>query len=280
MVSNLTIAGIVTTLLITLFLPIILIIIWSLKNKGKRTWSAWLFGALGFFIMQLLIRVPLLSLLATTDGYMDFIKNHYIIYCLALAFTAGLFEVIARYAVAKIMRKDLTYERGIAAGLGHGGIESMLLIGMTYLNNLLYALMINTNSFDTIVNQANEAGVDTAGLLEVKTQLIESSSSLFFLAGFERILTIVFHVAMSLLVCYFVAKKKTWLGIILCLALHTLVDFISSVVSGLGSEYLGNRISQNTSYIIIYSLLAVIAIGSTILIRHIRREWKDNKAAI
>ena len=59
------------------------------------------------------------------------------VYCFVLALTAALFEVVARFGVAKILQKNINCEQGVAAGFGHGGIEAIVLIGMTYVNNLL-----------------------------------------------------------------------------------------------------------------------------------------------
>lgn len=273
MVSNFSIVAMVITLLVTLVMPIVVWIVYVLKNKEKKVGGAVVLGAAGFFVMQIVIRVPILNAVALLPGYVEFVTGHYVLYCLILAFTAGLFELIARYVVAKILAKKLTFEHGIAAGLGHGGIEAVVLIGMTYVNNILYSVMINTGTFDTVVAQAAALGVDTSTLLMLKEQLISSSSFLFLLAGYERVLTVIFHVAMSLLVCYFVSRKKDLVGIGICLVAHTMIDFISPVVSGLATPYLGNVISQTTSYVIIYIFLTAVAIGSVVLIRKIKKNW-------
>ena len=48
----------------------------------------------------------------------------------------------------------------VGAGLGHGGIEAIVIVGMTYINNLLYSAMINTGAFDTMVESTAQMGVD------------------------------------------------------------------------------------------------------------------------
>ncbi|MBO5071048.1 MAG: YhfC family intramembrane metalloprotease [Roseburia sp.] len=267
MVGTSTIIAACITLFVALVLPLIIYIVYGVKNKGKGVWTAWLLGAAGFFVFQIIIRVPILNVLSLSEGFVSFATEHYIVYCLLLAFTAALFEVAGRYIVAKLMRANLTYERGIAAGLGHGGIEAMMLIGMTYINNLVYIALINSGSFDTVVEQTAALGVDTSSLVSVKEALIGTESYVFLLAGYERILTMILHVVLSLLVCYFVSRGKDWQGIVTCLVCHWLVDFVSAAVSGI--------VSGTVAYVIIYIFLTIVAVVSVLGIRSIKRSWKN-----
>lgn len=273
MVSIFSIIAIVTTLTVSTLFPLIFAIIWCVKNKVKKTISALLLGALGFFVMQIVIRTPILSLISQADGFLDFVRSNYVLYCLILAFTAALFEVIARYGVAKILRKDLSFERSFAAGLGHGGIESIIIIGMTYISNLVLSFMINTNTFDIVVEQTSAQGIDASNLTAVKEQLIGTSPSTFLLGGFERILTITIHIGLTVLVWYFVKHKKDIIGILICLLAHFAVDFVGGFVQGLATYYLGNVLSLTTSYIIIYSFLTAAAVASVVFFVKIRKRW-------
>ena len=278
MVSISTLITVIITFLISSILPLVIWIVYALKNKRKCVFTAWLLGAAGFFIMQIIIRIPILNMLALTAGFQSFVAKHYVLYCLVVAFTAGLFELIGRYAVAKVMAKNLSYEKGFAAGLGHGGIEAIIVIGMTYLNNLLYIGMINSGAFDGIVEQTAALGVDTASLIAIKDALIDTNSAVFLLAGYERILTMILHVALSLLVCYFVCKKQELKGILICLVCHWMVDFVAPLVNGMATEYMGNMISQTTAYIIVYVFLTIVAVASVMAIMNIRKKWSANRS--
>ena len=274
MVGVSTIIAVCVTLFISLVLPIVVYIMYGVKNKGKGVWTAWLLGAAGFFVFQMIIRVPILNLLSLSARVVAFSQEHYILYCFILALTAALFEVTGRYIVARIMSKGLTFKRSMAAGMGHGGIEAILLIGMTYINNLVYISMINTGSFDTVVAQTAELGVDTAGLVAVKEALMNTGALAFYLAGYERILTMISHTALSLIVCYFVWKKKDLMGIGICVAVHFLMDFISPVVNGMATGYFGNRLSVGAAYSIIYIFLTGVAVVSIIVIKKLKRNWE------
>lgn len=274
MVSTSTLIAVIVTFLISTILPIAAWIVYGVKNKGKGTFTAWLIGAAGFFVMQMVIRIPIMNTIAITEGFQSFVANHYVQYCFVMAFTAGLFELIGRYVVAKLLAKKLTYEKGFAAGLGHGGIEAIVLIGISYISNIIYIGMINSEAFDGILEQTAALGVDTTSLLAIKDALINTNSTIFLLAGYERILTMILHVALSLVVCYFVSKKQDIKGLFICLVSHWMVDFIAPLINGMATEYLGNIISQKTAYIIVYLYLTAVAVVSVVAILNIRKRWR------
>ncbi len=267
MVPITTLAACVVTLLISLVLPIAIVLVFALKNKKQGIISAWLLGACGFVIPQLLIRLPVLTFLQGQTWFASFAQNNVFLYAFSLAFTAGLFELVGRFAAAKSMEKKLTWKRALAAGLGHGGIEAILLIGMTYVNNLIYILMINSGSFDALVAQTAALGVDASQLELIRTQLIGTAPALFLLAGFERVLTMIGHLAMSALVCYGVAHKKTGVCLLLCLALHTVLDL---------SAGLSLVLPQNISYPVIYVFLTLMAAVSVLILKKLSRLWNEN----
>ena len=253
------------TLFISLILPILLLIVFTFKNRKQGIVSAWLLGAAGFFVTQILLRLPILTALQGQSWFLNFANSHLFAYAFGLAFTAGLFELAGRFAVAKLLQKKLTYRRALAAGLGHGGIEAILLIGMTYINNLIYISMINSGSFDTLIVQSATMGVDISQLELIRQQLLSTAPSLFLLAGFERLLAMTGHVAMSMLVCYGVAHRKSGICTLLCLGLHTLMDLTAGISLVL---------PQAIAYPIIYAILIVMASLSLVIIRELARRWK------
>lgn len=264
MVPMMTVVACLITLLISLGLPIVILIGFSVKNKKQGILSAWLLGAAGFFVPQILIRLPILTVLQSQSWFAVFAQNNLFIYAFGLAFTAGLFELVGRFAVAKLMAKKLTWKRSLAAGLGHGGIEAMLLIGMTYVNNLIYIVMINNGYFDTLLAQTAGMGVDVSQLELIRTQLVGMAPAMFLLAGFERLLAMTAHTAMSVLVCYGVAHKKVGICVLLCLGIHTLMDLTAGISLAL---------PQNIAYPIIYAVLIVMAVISVVILKNIRGRW-------
>lgn len=267
-------AACTVTLLVSLILPPAVMLVLSRKWKLNHIPSAWFLGAVGFFITQMLIRIRVLNGLAANPNFQSFAENHYILYCLILAFTAAAFELAGRYGVAKVLKRDMTFRRSLAAGLGHGGIESMLIVGMTYVNNLIYMVMIQTGSFDAAVAQSAAAGVDPAQLMAVRDALISTSPVLFLMAGYERLLTMICHTAMSVTVCWGVRQGRPGKSMIACLIFHTLLDS-TTLINGLATPYLGNILSQNTAYVLLYAVLTAAAVLSVIVIKTVYRRWNE-----
>lgn len=271
MVSTAALLAMFFTLLLTLFGPIALLIFYALRHKKQGIWSAWAFGALGFFIPQVIIRLPILSILGLFPQFTTFATENYLIYILILALTAALFELAGRYIVAKLMSKNLTLHRSIAVGLGHGGIEAIVLVGLTYVNNIIYSILINTGIWDSIIDSIAMTG-NIAPYIQISNSLIGTPAYLYLLAGYERILTIICHLAMSLIVCYFVVKKQDIKGLLICLCLHTLLDFSSAFIlycfpaTGQGFEL---------GYALVYGFLTLMAVVSIFIIKNLIKKFKQ-----
>lgn len=259
-------------MLITLVLPPAVLLVYAKKNKGKRVISAWLLGAAGFFVTQILIRVPILTVLQSSPAFMAFSTNHVFLFTFTLAFTAGLFELAGRFAVARLMGKNLTYQRSIAAGLGHGGIEAMVIVGSTYLSNILFIFMINGGTFDALVAETAKSGTDVSALWQLKATLIESSPALFLLGIYERILAMVCHLGMSFMVSYGVRRGNPWKASLVCLGIHTLIDLSAGL-----NVLVGTVLTQTAAYVIIYTLLTAAAAASVLIILNIRRRWQESE---
>ena len=275
MVSTATILACIFTLIVCMAFPGLLLILFALKYKKEKIFSAWLLGAAGFFVTQMVIRVPILMVLQNQSWFVAFSQKNLFLYAFALAFTAGLFELAGRFAVAKLMAKNLTFRRSLAAGLGHGGIEAMLLVGMTYVNNLIYIVMINSGAFEPLIAEAAAMGVDVTQLEMIKTQLISASPALFLLASLERVLTMVCHTAMSLIVCYGVASRKTLPCLLICLGIHTLLDLTAGV-----AMLANGSLNQFGMYLIIYLILALAAVLSLLMIRKLRSRWPQKEVIL
>lgn len=291
MVSTLSIICMIITLLLSLVLPITAFVWYGRKHSQKGIWIAGVLGAGGFALLQLGIRLTILSMIMTIPAVVTWIESHYIMYCFLLAFTAGLFEVIARYGVAKILYKNksivdnLTYEIGFMAGIGHGGIEAVALVGATYINNLIFTILVNTGLWTTVldnISAAASAAGDSAmyeAYASIQTTLVDTPWYLYLAGGYERLLTMIAHIAMTLVVFYFVSCKKDMIGVLIALGWHTAIDFFVPLFNGMANEYLGNRITQNTAYVCMYALLTVVALIASAVIMRLKKAWKPMEGA-
>ena len=262
--SNLLIVSIIVTLFVSFILPLAFLVGYALRHKRQGIWSAWLLGALGFFVPQILIRLPILTGLSQSAGFAAFAQNHPVAYGFGLAFTAGLFELAGRYAVARCLKKNLTCRRALAAGLGHGGIEAILITGLAYLSNVVILVMLQTGGFDAVLTQTGDA----SQLLAARDALVNTHWALFLLAGYERLLAMTCHVAMSMMVCYGVHTNRVLPWTLACLAVHTCMDFIASI-----SLFIGRGLTLAAAYTIIYILLTAVTVLAIVILKTIRTRW-------
>ena len=114
-------------------LPIALLVI--VRVKTHRGLLAALTGALCFTVSALVLEQLLHSIVFSSFPTLIQSPGLYTAYaCLA----AGVFEETARYlGLSLLCRRDASLVTGFAYGIGHGGIEAILLAGTTSLSNAI-----------------------------------------------------------------------------------------------------------------------------------------------
>lgn len=257
-------------MVLTMLIPAIAIFLYHRQHRKEKIFRYWLLGAAGFFVTQIVIRVPLLTMLQTQSWFIRLQNEHLAVYGFLLAFTAGLFELAGRFAVAMWMKKKgcLSYHRSIAAGLGHGGIEAIVLAGSSYASYLVLMLMINTGTFENLITE----GVDATQMYMIRDILMTQASGLYLLGVYERILTMAAHLGMSMLVCYGCHVGKPGKYALICLLMHTFID-MSAVINAMA----GGTFTQTAAYIIIYTILTAVAAASIIIVRRIHNNWTETE---
>jgi uncharacterized membrane protein YhfC len=230
-VSPLSIFFMCVTLLICFGVPIGLAI-WG-KVKYKKTFSLLplLLGVIGFAFFQIVLRVNIiLPAIQSTAWFKESISQTSFrwLYIVFLCVTAGLFEEPVRFAAFAILRKKQQYPNGLSYGIGHGGIEAILLVGMTYINNLLYAIMINTGTFDPMLSSLPQ--VYQTQLEAVRASMVSASPDIFLIGGVERVFTMAIQIALSVLVVRGFMVNRKWLYLVFATLLHAVIDFIPSAM--------------------------------------------------
>lgn len=244
MVSNATLMGIVFTLAMSTMLPICALIF--VKLKFKASLIAALVGAAGFITFALMLEQLLHAVvipMVLGNAWL------YIIYgCLA----AGIFEETARYVGFMVLEKSkikIGANDALAYGIGHGGIEAVLLVGMMYFNNLVLSIGINAYGAEQL---AQEAGAGGSSILIAASQLSQTSSAMFYLAGAERVLAMALHIGLTLLMWLCVTKKGPKALYPTCIILHALAN------SGAAMMQAGINIPAALVYVIIIIVIAAV----------------------
>lgn len=187
-------------------------------RKKNRCVKPYFIGMLVFFISQMILRIPLLNnVISKMDWYMEMSTFYPVIVMIFLGLTAGVFEEVGRYLGFKIaLKNNRRWIDGIAFGIGHGGIEAMLLLGMASLQNLFI-----------VISKGNESVLN----------ILYSNGPYILLGGLERIFAIMLHIGLTMIVLYGINKNKIRY-LFLAIILHGLVDFIVVLLSSLGINIL------------------------------------------
>jgi uncharacterized membrane protein YhfC len=207
-------------LFVVLYPPVVAFFVHQRRRVGWRYFG---YGALIFFLFQMITRVPLVGYLSgLLQGALIQSLPLQLVWFTALVLTAGLFEEVGRYAGYRwLMRnEEKTWSKAVMYGLGHGGIESMLLVGLGMFNILVMVLL----PLDQLPAQARP---------QVTQQLAAIASTpawLLPLGAWERLWALPAHVALSVVVLQVFRRKNiAWLW--LAIGLHALLDAMTGVAA-------------------------------------------------
>ena len=212
-------------------------------RRWPGVWRALWAGALAFTVSQLLTRIPLMTLVVPTLGA-DI--SGFLLSGPVASYSAGLFEETGRLVVMLLLLKAFhRWIDGVTFGFGHGGIEAIVLVGLTMVTNLVLALFINLGQWQTIA-----ATLPADAAAQVFDALTTTSPSAFLLAGLERLSAISLHVACSVLVLAGIVHRRKALAWLAAVLLHGTVNLLA--VLGLAAGW---------PALLVEILLAVIAIA-------------------
>lgn len=218
MVPGANIAAMIVVLGFCVLFPIALCVFWKLRAKANL--SAFFIGCGTFILFALILEQILHGVVLAVSG--TFITENIWLYALYGGLAAGMFEETGRYlAMRFVMRKNLNRQNAIMYGIGHGGVEAMLITGMVYVSNLIMTLTINSGGLEAVLGSVDADAADA--LYAQVSQLWLLSPSDFLLAAVERFSAILLHIMLSYLVYRAVKDRKTAL-FILAVGIHFAVD--------------------------------------------------------
>jgi len=97
-------------------------------------------GVATFMLSQLSLRLPLLPLLTLALRDVNLSPSSAIVWffnAVVLSFSAGLFEEWGRWFFLRhLARRVRSFREGVMFGLGHGGIEAIVLVSLNVLGTL------------------------------------------------------------------------------------------------------------------------------------------------
>lgn len=212
MVSTMSIANMVISLIATLAVVIISFIYFY--KKEKITIKPVLIGA-GTFILFSQVLEKILHFIVINNK----IFTNPLAFAIYGALAAGIFEEGGRFIAFKTLLKNKhQWKDGIAFGIGQGGIEAILVGVLSTINYLVISSLINAGTFE----QTLGAAVPAKSLAQLKG-VLTGPSSMFLAIGIERIFAFAMQIGLTMVVLYGVRHKKN-LYLLLAMLLHALMD--------------------------------------------------------
>ena len=254
LVGGWKIAAMAVSAVIALGLPIFLLIFWRRKTGAK--WTSALCGALIFvvFVYGLENALHQLCIYGQTP-ISAFLKNNTWAYMLYAGLAAGVFEETGRLVAFKLLlRKRKEPRESVMYGIGHGGMEAVLVCTMSMIVNIAFSVSINQSGLDALLASVPESG--RAALSATAENLMSMPAGIFLVSGVERIIAVCLHIALSVLVFASVwSAGKGWLYPVAIL-IHAGVDCFAVLYS---LKILPNMLVIETGVAILTGLTALFA---------------------
>ena len=202
-------------------IPIVLFI--YLRKKKHADTFAFVTGCVVMLVFAFMLESTALQLIQTTP-LGDTIINNIWVYALYGGLMAGLFEETGRYVAFKTVLRQFNDNDvdALMYGAGHGGLEAAILLGLSMINNVVIAIMLNTGSLDGYL-----AKYDSETLVKFETvvaTLTSTGAYVYLVAIVERLFAVALHLALSVIVWFGAKNNKKWYFYPLAILLHTIVD--------------------------------------------------------
>lgn len=206
-----------------------------------------LVGAAAFVVFAMVLEqgMHLLVLRPQADGTTA-LTDRPILYMLYGCFAAGIFEETARFLSFRLLRRKYGgIGTALSYGVGHGGIEAVLIGGIAMIANLVYTLTLSDGMSTDLLKYMDQM------------TLAATPSYLFLISGVERMLALTIHIALSVIVFYSVYEpRKIWLYPA-AIALHAAVD----APAALAQAYkLTNMLEIEAVILVMTAALAALAV--------------------
>jgi len=261
-------AFMVVSFLVSVGIPVALLIFVRTRYRAKLIPA--LVGAAAFFVFALVLEQIVHWLVLRPDAQgNNALRGQPFLFMLYGGLMAGLFEETARLLAFTILKKRIAgVQDALSYGIGHGGIEAILIVGVSMASNLVFSMLVNTGGMALIMEPLE--GVALEQMQTAVTALTATPPYHFLLAGIERICAIALHIALSVVVfCAVFGKKTMWLYPV-AIVLHALIDFPPALMQA----------GIITNFLVLEGIVAVTCAAVVALSVLIYRKWKPNMQPI
>ncbi|MDR0472783.1 MAG: YhfC family intramembrane metalloprotease [Treponema sp.] len=258
-ISILSIIFMAVSAIISIGLPVAIFIFF--RKKYKAGFLPMIIGAAAFILFVLVLESSIHYFVFKQFSLQEK-PLAYIIYGI---FMAGIFEETARFISFNILKKKHEgIKTGLSYGIGHGGIEAILLAGFAMISSIVFSIFINTGYIQTITSGLQ--GEVLNKITSAINELSQTASYMFLVSGLERIFAICIQLSLSVMVFYSVYRKGTIWLFPCAILLHAIIDIPAAAYQ---AEILGN-------ILLVEGIVCLSAVMSVIIAVNVHKKLKES----
>lgn len=247
-----TIAILIAIALMTLLVPLGVML--ALRRRGG-TWTAFLTGAATFVLFAMVLE-PILHNLVLRSPVGASIQQNILLYGLYGGLAAGLFEETGRFLAFRFILKTRTARiTALSYGIGHGGIEAFLVMGLSMITNLSLGLVYTSGA---------PLPAEAAAAAET---ILSMPAGMFLWGGLERLSAMALHMALSVMVFASVRPGRRLL-FPAAIAVHAGVNFAAVVANA--------RLPIAATEVIVLLLTALACLWAARIYKNLRENAKTS----
>lgn len=260
MFSAETVAALAVGGVLAIAIPVIAIIVFNRKNRDLWLPSM-LIGAATFIVFAMILEQILHAVM------LPIVRDNVIAYCVYGALAAGIFEETGRFVAYKtLMKKHYSTKNAVLMGLGHGGCEAIMLLGITLLTYLVMAIASNVMGMDTLLEQTTGGNTEVMETAKAQLESIREYNFASMAMGlFERVIAMIFHVCMSVFVYKAVTRKERLWLFLTAILLHALLDFPAVLY----------QVNVITSIPVVYAVMTVFVAAVVLITVVMSKKLRD-----
>lgn len=193
--STVTLIG--TSATLCFMLPFIALLIWK-RNSGAKI-KPFLLGALVYLSFAVgLVQFFHVLCLGFDHPVSRFLSSSPFIYAVYAGLVVSIFEGIGRYVAFRYALKEFPdRESSVMYGIGHGGMEAIIIGAISMMNLMSLATSINATGIDAMIEAT---GVSKEDIMPTINALATSNPIIYFTTFFERLFSMILQISLSVLV--------------------------------------------------------------------------------
>lgn len=257
MFSSETMAALAVCIVLGFAIPIAAVIIY--KRRFREAWLPSAFIGAGSVMVFALIELLLYVLLCVP--LYPLIMRFPSVTVIIAAVMAGAVEETARLAAYKtLMKNRLSTKNAVLMGLGFGGFETMVALGITYLMYLIMAVTANGYGgleafLEATRNNSPNNRVEATLVVIEETRFID-----ILLPIYGRLLAMTFHVCLSVWV-YKAVTHRLWL-------------YPAAIAAHAAYDYIAMGVIKN--HLLLEAILTVIVTAAVFVTIKLTKKLPDN----